>query len=674
MGKNRRRSIHKRRRHQPTPPVSLRPDRQTQPTVSSPPRDRFPPWPTCLALGLLVIASYFPVGLNGFVWDDRAFIEALPVQELSGLWRIWFSPSEIQGEGHYWPLTYTTFWLEHKLWGFSPVGFHTVNLLLHFANTLLLGYLLRALAVPGAWVIAAVFAVHPVHVEAVAWAIGRKDLLATLFYLSAVLAWVSFTEESRAKRKTKHYLLALGLFTAGLLCKSIGVTLPAALLIWHWWQRGRVTGEDLLQLAPFFAVGLGIAAADFSYYQEIVAIDYTLPERVLIAAHALWFYLGKLLWPTNLIVIYPHWDVEALNPFAWVYPIAIIAVALLLWLLRARIGRGPLAGVLFFGLTLLPVLGFVDFGYMQFSFVADRYQYLAGIGTLAVIISAVVQGLDRLPEAIRLSTSGARLLRWGAVGVATLVLVSLGALTWRQTGVYRDEITFFNYIISHNPTARNVHLNLGKALFESGQREAGLEAIRTAIEQRPTSIKAHYSAGLMLMHLGRLEEAEERLRHALRLNPNNRFVQYSTGLVLSKLGRLDEAERHYRQTLKIDPYYLEAQIGISTVLIDLGRLDEAEQYLNRVLKLNPRHPRALMSAAVLQFKRKHYAAALSFYRSVTEIEPGNAMAWSGAGAALYYLGRNEEALQNIDHALTLDPALAEARANREAIRQSESNP
>ena len=616
-----------------------------------------------LGLGLMVAVSYYPAVLGSFVWDDRAFTEAAPVREPSGLWQIWFSPSEIQGEGHYWPLTYTTFWLDHRLWGFAPAGFHVVNVLLHVANVVLLWRLLLRLAVPGAWMIAALFAVHPVHVEAVAWVIGRKDLLATLLYLSAARAWLRFLEEPHPSRQYTCYGLSLALFAAGLLCKSIGITLPVALLICRWWRQCRVSWIDLRRVAPFFAVGLGFAAADLSYYREDIATwiaHYSPVERVLLATHALWFYLGKLLWPTGLAVIYPHWEVNVADPLAWGYVAAAVAVVAALWFLRHRIGRGPLAGVLFFAVTLSPVLGFVNYGYMQFSFVADRYQYLAGIGPLAVIIGAAAWGLTKLSE-----TAGK-----GALCLALAVLALLGTLTWRQASIYRDEITFFNHVISHNPTARNAHLNLGKALFESGRREEGLAAIRTELKLRPDFFKAHYSAGLMFMHLGRLDESEKHLRRALELNPNNRDVQYSAGLTLSMLERPGEAEHHYRRALQIDPHHFLAHAGLGGALLHLGRLDESERHLRRALELNPRYPAAILNLAALQLRQKGYEEALALYRSAVEIASDNAEAWSGMGAALYFLGRADEALQSLDRALALDPTLELARNNREAIQTS----
>ena len=531
-----------------------------------------------LALGLLVVGSYVPTFFAGFVWDDEIITEAV-VRDWSGLWHIWFSPTEIKREGHYWPLVYTTFWLEHKLWGYAPTGYHVVNVLLHLGNVLLLWRLAGRLTVPGAWLLAAVFAVHPLHVESVAWVIERKDLLSTLFYLAAFSTWVHFAEESRPEFGWRRYLLALALFVLGLLCKSIVVTLPAALLIWHWWQCGRVTGVDLLRLAPFFAVGLIVVVADtlFYYSRETVSLGYLMVERVLIAAHALWFYAGKLLWPVDLAVIYPHWDVGVTNPLAWAYVVAAVALAAGLWFLRHRIGRGPLAGVLFFAVTLTPMLGFVDFGYMQFSFVADRYQYLAGIGVTAVLVGAAVHGAGRLPET------------WqkGTAGVAAVILLLLGTLTWQQAGVYRDEVTFFTHVVSYNPTARGAQQNLGHALLAVQRPEEALTASLIATEQDPDDIKAHANVGVALIRLGRLDEAERRLRHTLKLDPRSVIVIQNLGESLRKQGRFEEALEFYRAATQMDSGNALPHAAMGDALFHLKRYEESLRSFDRALALDP---------------------------------------------------------------------------------------
>ena len=677
-----------------------------------------------LALGLLVVVSYLPAMLwGGFVWDDNLCIKVDPVREVSGLQQIWFSPSAIEEEDHYWPLVYTTFWLEHKLWGFAPTGYHIVNVLLHLANTLLLWHLLRRLALPGAWVVAAVFAVHPLHVESVAWVIERKDVLSGLFYLGAMLMWMRFVEQPNPR----SYVWSLVLYAAGLLSKSIVVTLPAILLIWHWWKQSRVTSTDLLRLVPFGVVGLVITVGDLSFYRSgsSASFDYSLAERTLIAARALWFYAGKLLWPSELAVIYPRWDIRVADPLAWGYLIAAIALALALWHFRSRIGRGPLAGALFFAVTLSPILGFVDYGYMNYAFVADRFQYLAGIGVLAVVIGAATCGVGRLPD----------LWQKGALGVAAVVIVVLGLLTWRQANIWKDEETLNSHIIALNPEARNAHRHLARALYKQDQYEEALEPALVAVEQRPDYYKAHVTLGLILVELSRFEEAETHLRRAIELNPEVHGTRFNLsdllynqgryeealdvaraaieqhpdsfashgllGAILTALGRFEEAETHLRRAIELNPQARKARLNLGEVLhkqarnaeaVDayrvameqrpddalahsklgailtaLGRFEEAETHLRRAIELNPSHIEALYSLAKLRFKQQRYDEMLKLYQQIIDIDSTDAVAYGDMGVALFLLGRNDEALRSFDQALSLDPTMKGVRANREAV-------
>ena len=651
------------------------------------------------------------------------------MRDVSGLWQIWFSPSAIEGEGHYWPLVYTAFWLEHKLWGFAPAGYHIVNVLLHLVNTLLVWHLVRRLAVPGAWVVAAVFAVHPLHVESVAWVIERKDVLSGLFYLAAVLAWMRFVEQPRPR----YYVGSLALYAAGLLSKSIVITLPVALLIWHWWQRGRVTSTDLLRLVPFGVIGLAITVGDLLFYWSggAVPIDYSLTERTLIASRALWFYAGKLLWPTNLAVIYPLWDIRVADPLAGGYLIVAVALAVALWCFRHQIGRGPLAGALFFVVTLSPVLGFVDYGYMQYAFVADRFQYLAGLGVMAVVIGAATYGVRRLSG---LWHKGARI-------VVAVVIVVLGLLTWRQASIYQDSETFWRHIIALNPQARNAHLNLGSALQKQGRYAEALDATRVAVEQRPDYFKTHVLLGAVLTALERFEEAETHLHRALALDPQGQGAHLNLGDVLYKQGRYAEALKTTRIAVEQDPDFFEAHVNLGAILTALGRFEEAETHLHRALALNPQdvdtfrklaellmpqghyeeaidvlaqaaaldpdsqqaaelhvlmgqaaqengqpeaaaeyymhaieidphHAAALHWLATLRSEQQRYDEMLELLQRLIDIDPSDAAIHSNMGIALFYLGRNDEALQRFDQALSLDPTLENARANREALLEA----
>ncbi len=639
-----------------------------------------------LLLGLLVTVSYLPVLEAGFVWDDVIFVDEPVVHNWSGLWNIWFSPADIKKEGHYWPIVYTSFWLEHKLWGLDPLGYHVVNLLLHLVNVLLIWRLLERLAVPGSWIIAAVFAVHPLHVESVAWVIERKDLLSALFYLTAVFTWVRFVEAPKPAR----YLLALVLFSAGLLSKSIVVTLPVALLIWHWWQIGRVTRTELIRLAPFFAVALVITALDLSFYtsREPLALGYSFVERILIATRALWHYVGKLLWPTGLAIIYPLWEIRPADPVSWIWVLAAAALAALLWFGRERLGRGPLAGALFFAVTLSPVLGFVDYGYMQFSLVADRFQYLAGLGLLAVLLGAATHGVSLLPAAMR---------TW-AGGMLVSILALLGTLTWHQAGLYRDPITFFSHIVAHNPEARDAHLNLMGPLSDAGRHEEALAAGRIGVEQRPDNAAIHSNLGRVLIRLDRLDEAEAALDTALGLDPRHLNANQNLGEILRKQGRYAEAIETYRRVLEIDDSLVQGYAGLGIALFHTGRYQDAIAPLEKALALEPDAPfagelslyagRAAREVDRLDSASAHFrrAAALTpdpvdalvelsnvmflrdrddeseeYLRRARELRPSDPAMLFSVGEALRKAERHEEAIVFYRESLRIDPHFVGSR-------------
>ncbi len=634
----------------PTPPNGNGTPRKP-PTPAAPPAPGMfsgaPGAPIALAsvaLCLLVAVSYFPALSGGFVWDDVTLPESTPLHTWSGLAQIWFTPRGlIRYEVHYWPLLYTLFWLEHKLWGLAPFGYHLVNLLLHTGVVLLLWRLLLRLEVPGAWFAAAVFAVHPLHVESVAWVMGRKDLLATVFYLSSVLAYIRFTEMPRGRRRGKHYLLAMALFVLGLLSKSIIVTLPVVLLLWHWWRHGRVTLADCRRTLPFFLIGLGIVLADYVYYTGIghISFAYTPLERGLIAAHALAFYVGKLLWPTGLTGIYPHWEPGIGDTLAWVGVAGFVAAVAVLWCCRRQLGRGPLAGVLFFVVALSPVLGFVDFGHMQFSFVADRYQYLAGIGLIAVVAGAASRACQRGLGALPAPRTRPARLAIGAAGAAILAVA--GLLTWNHASLYRNPGTFFTHVIAHNPQARGAHYNLGLYLETEGRYGEAHAAFQTAHELQPDEPSPLHNIGVLLARQGRHEEAIAPYREALRLNPQHQntmrglaAVLINTGALLSEQGHPEAAAARYRE----------------------------------VLRFNPQHQVAMRNMAAVRMNQGRYAEALASAQQVIARYPDDAKAHYLVGLGLFHLNHKAEALRHYDRALALDPNLTLAREQRKQFFES----
>ncbi len=596
-------------------------------------------------LVLLTLVVYLPAFAGGFVWDDVILVTEPLIRRVDGIVSIWFAPSELKHEFHYWPVTYTSFWIEHKLWGLHPAGYHAVNIILHALNSVLVWRLLVRLAVPWAWFVAAVFAVHPVHVESVAWIIERKDLLSALFFLAAVHVWLRFTEAPGSGR----YLLCLALFVLALLSKSIAVTLPATLLLIQWWRHGRVTWRDAARAAPFFAVAANVTLADLALYRNSAyfPFDYSFVERSLIASRALWVYMHQLAWPVHLPVFYPRWEVHAGDAPGWLALAALVSLGVMLWCARARLGRGPAVVGLFFALTLSPVLGFVDFSFMRIAFVADRFQYLASIGPLA-LAGAVVHAVVRR-RFLRQPLGHA-----GAVAVAAALLLALSVLSWRQAGIYRDDLAFARHVAALSPRHYFGQLFLSGALNGSGYHEEGLGAARRAVDlSRGLRGLAQGEVDLALAGalLGQEHpvEAEVVLRRSLASSPRGRKSERRLELARSlvRQARYDEGLELYRELVEDEPGNDVAHLQMGLAYLESGRYEAAVESFSRALPV-VRHP---------------------------DNEPAlHAL----TGGALHKLGRLDAAAVRLDEALALKPGnirflLARADLEADRIRDGSSS-
>ena len=628
-----------------------------------------------LALGLLAGVCYLPAMLwGGLIWDDFIWSQSRAVLEWSGLSTIWSWPSRIEQRGALLAAD-----LYHNLAGTQDLGTGAGRLSRRQCAAAL-AELLAGVA----------FAAAPGRARSLGcgrcvrrpsdctWSrwpglSSARTCFPVIFYLTAVLVWLRFLEQPRPWR----YGLTLLLFVAGLLSKSIVVTLPAALLIVQWWKNGRITVRDLQHLAPFFLVALLITAVDLSSFGSRHGIlDYSLPERMLLASRALWFYAGKLAWPTDLAVIYPRWDISLGDAWAWLYLAGAAALAATLWFMRHRVGRGPLAGALFFAVTLSPVLGFVYHDYMEYSVVADRFQYLAGIGVITVFIGASVHGASRLSLGLKL----------GATGVMVVLLALLGTGTWRQAGIYRDEVTFFSHIVSLNPEARNAHYSLSNALTKAGRREEALaaariaeEILRRALEIDPSHKATRHHIAEILRAQSRYEEALEAYRAVLEVDPKYAPAHAYMGDVLLNLHRYSEAVKPLNKALKLikaapsltpdlpTAGLLHALLGKASW--GLGRLQAGDEYFRRALELDPHNMKTIEYVAAAHFRQKRYRQALDLYRTLLEIDPERAATHTDIGATLYFLGRTEEAVRSLERALSLDPTLETARTNLEEMRK-----
>jgi len=543
-------------------------------------------------IGLYILAAtlfaYLPA-LNGtFLWDDDRHVTRAGLQSLEGLREIWFQLGATQ---QYYPLLHSAFWFEHALWGEAVVGYHLINVLLHATAALLVVLIARRLSLAGAWLAGFVFALHPVCVEAVAWISEQKSTLSGVFYLGSVLAYLSFGETRRRSR----YLLALGLFILALLSKTVTATLPAVLLVMFWWKRGRLEWRrDIRPLLAWFPVGA--AAGLFTAWVErrfvgAEGADYTLSlaRRVLLAGRAIWFYAAKIVWPANLIFTYPRWNLNPGEWWQWLFPAGVVVVAIALVLLLRR-SRGPLAGFLIFAGTLVPVVGFLNVYPFRYSWVADHFQYLAMLG----LIVPAAAGFMSLPVP-----------RKDAIAVA--ILVVLGALTWRQCGMYRNAETLYRTTLERNPDAYMAHNNFGNFLLGEGRVQNAIAQFQAALRTEPNNSEAHDNLGNALSQVpDRMPEAIAEYQAALRISPNDSEVHNNLGSALMNVpGRTADGIAEFQTAVRLRPWYVEAHVNLGNALLELpGHRADAVIEFETALQLQPGYPPALEALRRMQTQRR----------------------------------------------------------------------
>jgi protein O-mannosyl-transferase len=564
-------------------------------------------------LAVLTLAAYLPALQGGFVWDDDDYVsENAALRTPAGLAAIWLQPGAVP---QYYPLTFTSFWIEYRLWGLDPAGYHAVNLVLHVLAALLLWRVLLVLRLPGAWAMAALFALHPVQVESVAWITERKNVLSGVLYLAALFAYLRFVDATGSGRR-RWYMLSLICFAGALLGKTVTCSLPAALCLILWWRRGALRRADLLPLLPHFALGAGLAAVTVwmeRHHVGAAGIDWQLSwiDRCLIAGRALWFYAETLAWPRDLTFIYPRWQIDAAAGWQYLYPVTFVGLLAALFGLRARLGRGPLVCVLLFAGTLLPALGFFDVFPMRYSFVADHYQYLACI-PLFVLAVSVALAIGR-----RVELSDPR------AGQAILagVLLLLGALTWRQARVYTNAETLWRDTLAKNSGAWMAHNNLGLLLFARGDLVAASGHYEAALRIKPNDDFAHNNLGNVYVHQGDLARAEREFSAAIALAPHNAEARNNLGNVFVELQRWEPAAEQYEAALRSNPGYADAHNNLANVLAVRGDSERAIAHYRAAVLLDPTYADAHHNLAVLLASRGERDEAIAELRTALRLKP-----------------------------------------------------
>jgi tetratricopeptide (TPR) repeat protein len=609
-----------------------------------------------VSAGLLlaaVLVAYLPALRGGFLWDDDAHVTKAALRSLHGLWRIWFEAGATQ---QYYPVLHTAFWIEHRLWGDSVLGYHLANVALHAAAAWLLVLILRGLSFPAPLLAGMLFALHPVCVESVAWISEEKNTLSAVFYLWSALLYLRF-DESRAGSR---YWWALVLFALALLSKSVTATLPAALLVVLWWRRGRLDWRrDIMPLVPWFAVGVGSGLFSAWYESKLIGAegaDFSLSalQRLLLAGRAIAFYAGKLVWPRDLIFVYPRWELNTGEIGLYLCLAGVVALLAALAVV-ARKSRGPLAGFLFFCGTLFPALGFVNVYPFVFSFVADHFQYLASIGVLVPIAWA----LDRFAPP-------------NAAGRACLLLAvaaALGFLSWRQCHAYAEADTLNRTTLERNPSAWLAHYNLAVSLgSRPGHLPEAISEYEATIRLKPDHWAAHNNLGsAFLASPGRISDAIAEYEEALRINPGFAEAHNNLAVALGRdPGRRPDAIAHLRTAIRLRPDYDGALNNLGAILMrEPGKLDEAIGDFKAAIRLSPGNPEYHYDLAnALAAAPGRQAEAIAEYRESIRLRPSSAEAHGNLGEVLARVdGRLSEAIAELETAAQLAPGRAEAHVN-----------
>lgn len=592
----------------------------------------------------MAFIAYWPCLHGPLLWDDKDWTSGIDwlMRDPAAPKRIWSDFLVVQ---QYYPLTTTSFWLDRMLAGgrWSVGLMHSENVLWHAFGGIGLWWFLRALRIRGAWFAAALFIMHPVMVESVAWITERKNVLCFTLMMGSLIAWARAVDGWQRDEGPKRLpaIIATVLLLLALLAKITAFIVPPALLIIAWWKRGRLRWrQDVMPVMPMFACAFALGllvswiekhhtGASGTYFDQL-----TPSMRLLIASEAWSFYLMKLLWPHPVCVLYHRWNIDPSVWWHWLAPVAVVGLIGLLWRSKKRVW---IASVLLYSAALFPVLGFMNLNGMRYAWVADRWVYFASPVVFAWIAAMLMKWDQRWPRQV----------------VMACVLIICGLLTRRQAANYGDFDAFWKAAIAGSSSPVVAHNGYADMLLRAGRFEEALAHADEAIRLDPTSAGSHCTRGSVLNTMSRVAEALPCFERSLELDPTDALVTYNKGFVLYQLGRIEEAIATFEAALRLDPRLLPAHTDLASLLSSTGRQDAAEEHFMAALKLRPGDPSSLSGLGNLRLRQGREADALKCYAEAREGDPTLITAFSNAAMIL---------------ASTTDPALANAA---EALRLAE---
>ena len=608
---------------------------------------------------VLCLTTYASSVQNDFIWDDDSYVYANPyLQKTDGLRAIWFTHRLPQ----YYPMTFTTFWIEHQLWGDHPFGYHITNLILHVLNAILVFWVIQKLCATLAFPVALLFAVHPIQVETVAWVTERKNLLALFFFLLAMLSYLRFDDT----RKTSHYFQTLGLFVCALLSKSIAVCFIFIPVLYGWWRNGKVTWREIRLSIPLVAIGA--LSAINTIYLELYRVgargdawDLTVFERIVLAGRILLFYLYKVCVPLKFSFFYSRWAIDASQWWQWLFPLIPIVVLILLFYFRHEIGRGPLALFLFYTVSIFPALGFFNVYPMKYSFVADHFSYLSTpvlfLLTCLCISFLLVKLKLKFPS---LKSKTAKILMW---------LIFLSVITYMSgksmvlTRNYKNVVTLWENLLNDNPKAWVAYTNLGYVYRSVGKIENAISIYQKAIETIPDNPNAYYNLANTYYDIGETEQAIEFYRKTLKIDSHYVNAYNNLGLIYNNLGKTNEAIELFRKAIEIDPKQAKTYYNLGLTYNTIGNVKEAIELYKRAIEIDPHFSEAYYNLGNLYNKISMPMEAVILYKKAIELLPTDPHLYFNLGNTYRTIGQVESATNSYKRAIEIDPHFSEAYYN-----------
>jgi len=620
----------------------------------------------CLFLVVATLAVYWQVLDNGFVnYDDDMYVtENIRVHKGVTFDNLTWAFISLDASNWH-PLTWISYMIDCQLYGLNPKGHHLTSLLFHVANTLLL--LLILVRMTGTlWqssFVAALFALHPLHVEVA----ERKDVLSTFFMMLTLWAYFLYVK----KGKVRRYLLVVLIFVLGLMSKPMLVTLPFILLMLDFWPlerlylhdtRNVVTGQhtnerlDIFRLVwekvPFFALAVGSSVVTFIVQERGGAVQllnaYSLQTRIINAFVAYIQYIVNMIWPVKLAILYPH---PGNSLPLWKGVVAGLALVLITILVTRKARKVPYLAVGWFWyvVTLIPVIGIVQVGSQA---MADRYTYITLIGLFVIIAWGANDLLSKWPR---------RKIWLGTL--AAILLPVLMVLTWKQVQYWENSITLYKHTLKHTTNNFMIHNNLGLALREQGRTEEAIEHYLQALRLKPDAAKSHYNLGIAYAGSGKYKEAIEACKKAINIEPDFAKAHSNLGAAYVESGKYKEAIKACKKAIKLDPDYADAHYNLGVAYSRSGKYKEAIEAFKQVIRIDPDYTKAHYNLGLAYSGSGKYKEAIEVFKQVIRIGLDYALVHNNLGIAYSGSGKYKEAIKACKKAIRLDPDYADAHYN-----------